>query len=125
MSANRVEIIVPLLPPSVNHYKNPRSGGGYFRTPAAKAFSDAVYYFSRQAPQLAGKFYSVELEFSIARERFLRCDADNLEKVAFDALTNARIISDDRYIVRHTNVKRMVANRFEEQTKFVVEGIEA
>ena len=69
---------------------------------------------------------SVDYPSKLARQlRDDELDVALLPVAAIPEIPNARIISDDRYIVRHTNVKRMVANRFEEQTKFVVEGIEA
>jgi len=120
MAENRVEFTVPLVPPSVNHVWNAKRGGGFYKDAAAEAFSDAVCLLSRHCGRLTGKFYSVDLEFSLARNRFLKFDADNFEKVAFDSLKAAGIISDDRYIVRHTNIKRVVASRAEEQTRFVV-----
>lgn len=113
---------VPLLPPSVNRYKSPKRGGGYYRGAEAVAFCEAVAIFGRDAKieHKESDFYEIDLVFRIQKKNFLRGDIDNLEKVAFDALTRAGIIRDDRYIVAHSNRKVMVQARDEEGTHYVI-----
>ncbi len=97
----RVVIRVPLIPPSVNLYKRPRGllKRGFYVTPEAQAFKDAVAIFARGA-SVNSKYYGVHLVFHIPTRTFLSGDLDNRFKVVLDALTDARVIVDDRYIVR-------------------------
>lgn len=129
---------VPLLPPSVNHYKMPNGPGrGYRITPAARAFIDAVPVFARPAApdkwpwsinlKVAGirPLYEVDLVFYVHRPKFFTCDSDNLEKVAFDALTRCGAITDDRYIKFHTNRAIPVEEKDQERTEYTVRIVEA
>jgi Holliday junction resolvase RusA-like endonuclease len=121
-----VRFSVPLLPASVNHYKIPNGRGGWFKTKASQAFTDAVCIFGRpqrNAGVFAAEFYEVDLVFAVEEKHFLRCDSDNFEKLAFDGLKAAGIIRDDRYIVFHSNRKIPVATRNEERTEYVVTGV--
>lgn len=122
---SQLRFSVPLLPPSVNHYKSPSWRGGFFKTREATAFTDAVAIFGRECRGLlsAADFYEVDLVFAIEETRFLKCDGDNFEKLAFDALKTAGILRDDRYIVFHSNRKIPVATRREERTDYVITGV--
>jgi len=115
---------IPLVPPSVNHYKQPNGRGGYYVTKEAQAFIDAVYLVTRHAPvyPIAGEFYEIRLTVYVSRKKFLRGDSDNMEKVAFDALTNAHLIKDDRYITRHTHNRFPVETADQERTEYVIIG---
>lgn len=116
---------VPLVPPSVNHYKMPRRQGGFFITKEAQAFIEAVSMIGRSAARtlpVEGKYYRVELTVYVLTKRFLRGDSDNMEKVAFDALTKAGLITDDRYITRHTHYRVPVELAAQERTEYVVIG---
>ena len=118
---------VPLVPPSVNHYKMPNRRGGWFITKEAQAFVDAVGIFANQASiprPIAGEFYDVTLNVYQARAKFLRGDSDNMEKVAFDSLTKAGVIRDDRYITRHTHRRIRVDAASQERTEYIIRGIE-
>jgi len=98
-SAWDLDFTVPLLPPSVNHYKVRR----YYNSGETKAYIAAVCVFARAAAEhhLAGDgvVYEVDLTFAIPRTGFYRWDTNNFWKVALDALVHARVIRDDRYIV--------------------------
>jgi Holliday junction resolvase RusA-like endonuclease len=121
-----VRFSVPLLPASVNHYTIPNGRGGWFKSKASQAFTDAVCIFGRpqrNASVFDAEFYEVDLVFAVEEKHFLRCDADNFEKLAFDGLKAAGIIRDDRYIVFHSNRKIPVATRNEERTEYVVTGV--
>lgn len=114
---------VPLIPPSVNHYKKPRAGGGWFVTKDAKAFIDAVCIFSgRPKCLIDSSFYEVGLTLYVEARRLKAGDIDNFFKVSFDALAQAGIIRDDRYITRCSSVKLPTENRNDERTEFVVRG---
>ena len=112
-----LEFSVPLLPPSVNHYKERR----YFNCAEARAFIDAVCVFS-QKTAVGGRYYEVWLTYHLPRDKFLRFDADNFEKVSFDALAKAGVIRDDRYIVDHHNSKRIATDAREAATLYLVRG---
>jgi Holliday junction resolvase RusA-like endonuclease len=109
---------VPLIPPSVNHYKVRR----FYNSPEAKAFIDAVCIFSHKQA-VGGKFYEVDLTYYLPENQIWKCDSDNFEKVSFDALKTAGVISDDRYIVSHHNHKRAVKDPRDARTEYTVRGM--
>lgn len=132
---------VPLIPPSVNHYKMPRKGGGWYITKESQAFIEAVAIFARQAtikpcaeipavlpvewiPIVAGRFYDVIVDVHQQEKKFLRGDSDNMEKLLFDSLTKAGVIRDDRYITRHTHRRIPVPTAHEECTHYTIRGID-
>lgn len=122
---------VPLLPPSVNHYKRAKKGGGWFSGPEAVAFKDAVAILGRgyvvegwPAPWRLGKgervYYAAEITLYIRESKFLRVDAENFCKVAVDSLTHAALITDDRYIIDERVRKFPVTNSLDERTHYLV-----
>lgn len=118
---------VPLIPPSVNHYKRPRLMGdltrGFYVTKEAQAFIDAVCMLSgRQL--VPGRYYQVSIQFHIPAAEFHRCDVDNFSKVSCDALTTAGLISDDRYISDLHLVKRPVTEPQDARTVYQILGRE-
>ncbi|MGH7486321.1 MAG: RusA family crossover junction endodeoxyribonuclease [bacterium] len=114
---------VPLIPPSVNHYKTPNGRGGWFRTRETTAFIEAVCVFSHKQP-VPGAFYEVEVTFYLPQNRFLASDADNFSKVTLDALKVAGVIRDDRYITDHIIHKRTVPDARDSRTEYLVRGKE-
>lgn len=118
---------VPLVPPSVNHYKLPNGRGGYYVTKEAQAFIDAVCMISRPKAKtlpIAGKYYHVTLTVYVRRAMFHRLDSDNMEKLLFDALTKSGVIRDDRYVTYHTHKRTPVELAAQERTEYVVTGRE-
>lgn len=109
---------VPLLPPSVNHYKN----GGHFLTRESKAYIDALAIFSRKLP-VDGDFYEIDIDFHIVEREFLRWDLDNFQKVAIDALTKCDVIRDDRFIVALKLHKQPVDNYRDQRTEYAITGV--
>lgn len=127
MDANTHSFSVPLIPPSVNHYKRPRLmqdlTRGYYVTAEAKAFIDAVCVLSgRQL--VPGLYYQVSIEFHIPAGEFNRCDVDNFSKVSCDALTAAGLITDDRYISDLHLAKRPVKDPWDARTVYQISGRE-
>ncbi len=119
----KVEFSVPVLPPSVNHYKQPRRGGGWYRTAESISFIDAVCIFARrQSP--GGELYEVDVTFCLPPSKwsFSRNDGDNFLKVAFDALGRAGVITNDGRIVDHHVHKRMVLAERHARTDFIITG---
>lgn len=121
---------VPLLPPSVNHYKKVRwqhQGNqfmGFYTTAEAKAFIEAVCILSgRQA--VSGRYFHVAITFHIPIHEFLRWDVDNFSKVSCDALKAAGLIPDDRYIAELSLVKRPTEATQDARTVYFVHGRES
>lgn len=83
---------IPLIPPSVNHYKVPKaSGRGFYVTAEAKAFKAAVASLTRGS--VNAKWY--EVTSTIYLGKAAKGDADNFNKVILDSLVEARIITTD------------------------------
>jgi Holliday junction resolvase RusA-like endonuclease len=114
---------VPLLPPSVNHYKQPRRGGGWYRAADAIAFVDAVCICSGKV-MVTGNFYDVGVVFHLGpkKHKLSSNDLDNFLKVALDSLARARVIVNDGRVLNLYVHKRFVATDREERTEFAVEG---
>ena len=127
LDANTHSFSIPLIPPSVNHYKRPRLNQdltrGFYKTAEAQAFIDAVCMLSGRQP-IAGEYFSVEMEFYLHSSDFLRCDVDNFSKVCCDALTDAGLIPDDRYITDLTLTKRRARDAQDVRTVYLVRGRE-
>lgn len=91
-----VSFTVPLVPPSVNHYKMPRRGGkGFYVTEEAQAFKKAVAIFAK------GAHYAAEecrVELGIYLGKGGRGDIDNFLKVTLDGLVSAGVINSDAHI---------------------------
>lgn len=85
-------ISIPLIPPSVNHYKIPKaSGRGFYVTAEAKAFKAAVASLTRGS--VNAKWYEITITLYFGKNQ--KGDADNFNKVTLDALVEARIITTD------------------------------
>lgn len=99
-----LDIVVPLVPPSVNHYKMPLPGGrrGCYVTPEAKQFKAAVAALSRGS--VRADWYEVTVTIYFGKDQ--RGDADNCLKVPLDALVDARIITTDSRVKPHAIPER-------------------
>lgn len=93
-------IIVPCLPPSVNHYKKPRGRGqrGFYVTPEAIAFKEAVRTFARGQVLSFDEKSRYELVVHIYLGYKQSGDGDNFFKVCSDSLVDAGIIRSDAAI---------------------------
>ena len=99
-SMNQVSFTVPLVPPSVNHYKKPRMGGrGYYIADEALAFFKAVAIFGR-GQTVEAESYEVGLQIFLGKRG--KGDADNFAKVCLDGLVRAGIIRTDAGIQKLT-----------------------
>ena len=91
-----VTLTIPLVPPSVNHYKmRNRRTGNWYVTKEAIAFKDAVAIFARGA-QVRAKQYSLEAVVYLAKNQ--RGDGDNFNKCIGDGLKEAGVIHSDAAI---------------------------
>jgi Holliday junction resolvase RusA-like endonuclease len=114
---------VPLLPPSVNHYKQPRRGGGWYRAADAIAFVDAVCIMARSAgcQRITGNYFELELTFYLGPGRNRgQNDLDNYSKVAIDALVRAGVIKNDARVFDLHLHKRFVGTDREERTEYSI-----
>jgi crossover junction endodeoxyribonuclease RusA len=94
-----IKITVPLIPPSVNHYCKHTRNGRHYVTKEAKAFKEAVYFFSRGL-SVSAKRFEVTLRFFVGRNQ--RLDIDNAAKVPLDSLVASRIIHSDAAVDKLT-----------------------
>jgi Holliday junction resolvase RusA-like endonuclease len=123
LSAPPFRFTVPLLPPSVNHYKKPKRGGGWYRAAESIAFIDAVCVFSGKT-KVTGNFYALELFFFLgpSKRNLSSNDLDNFQKVAIDALGRAGVIVNDGRILDLHVHKRFVSTDRDERTEYFVTG---
>lgn len=96
MSENRVVLTLP-WPPSVNHYKGRRKGGGEFLTAKAKEFIEVVHIEALSKPRLEGEISVAILAYPPDKRKR---DLDNVLKVLLDALESADVFDDDSQVAR-------------------------
>jgi len=88
-----ITLTIPLIPPSVNHYKmRNRRTGRWYVTKQALAFKSAVAVFARGA-SVEGKAYSLDVTVFLGKRG--RGDGDNFFKCIADGLKDARVIRSD------------------------------
>jgi len=101
---SELRLVVPMLPPSGNHYKSyrivvPKNGGKpfaqWYLTSEAEAWMDAVAVVAG-GQQLRGP--SLELQYIVYLPDRRRRDTANFEKCLSDALTHCGAIEDDSLI---------------------------
>lgn len=114
----KVSFTVPLVPPSVNHYKMRTRKGVTFVSKEAKAFKEAVAIY--------GRGLHVEAEaYHVTTRIFLgvgqRGDVDNFLKCALDGLAAAHIIRSDAAVQKITAEK--FRDRENPRTEFTIEAI--
>jgi Holliday junction resolvase RusA-like endonuclease len=106
---NSVRITVPLIPPSVNHYKMRTRRGVTFVTDDAKAFKAAVCYCSLRHTSDPFKAFSdcdLEVEVIVYQGKGDKGDVDNYAKCVLDGLVEAGVIRTDAAITDLTLRKR-------------------
>jgi Holliday junction resolvase RusA-like endonuclease len=88
-----VRFTVPLIPPSVNHYKKPRGRGyGFYVTKEAEAFKAEVARCCG-GHSVTSERYQVSIRIFLGGGQ--RGDIDNFAKVTLDSLTAAGVIESD------------------------------
>jgi len=98
LSCAAVRFTVPLVPPSVNHYKVPIwKRRGFYVTAEAKAFKAAVGIFRRGAVFGAA---DCEVRIRVYLGKGGRGDADNFGKVCLDSLVDCGVIKSDAAVKR-------------------------
>src|SRR5579863_867739 len=116
-SESTLVFMLPLLPPSVNHYKVRR----YYSSPETKAFIDAVAIFSGKHP-VAGPMYDLQIFYYLAPKQLLKWDVDNFGKVSCDALHICGVIPDDRYVMDLGQHKRQALSDQDVATLYAIRG---
>jgi len=87
-----IEIIVPLIPPSLNHYVKHTRRGHHYVTNEAKAFKAAVGLFAK-GQRIRLESYYIEIWLNLGKGH--RLDLDNAPKLILDALVDAEVIHSD------------------------------
>lgn len=107
LEAADVHIVVPLEPPTVNHYKKNIGRNRWILTPEAGAFLDAVVIFSR-GQRIDGnpKTLQYEVAFRVHQGRGSKGDVDNYSKCILDGLVRAGVIHSDAAIIDLHQSKR-------------------
>ena len=92
-----LQFSVPLLPPSVNHYKMRTRKGVTFVSGEARAFKQAVAIFAAGRSVQAANY---ELEVTVFFGKGNKGDGDNLWKCIADGLKDAGVIHSDAAVKR-------------------------
>lgn len=87
-----LHLVIPLIPPSVNHYKLRHTWGKTTVSKQATAFKWAVAVFA-QGTVVQAEFYEVEARVYFAKGG--KGDGDNLWKCIGDGLKDAGVIRSD------------------------------
>ena len=83
-----LDFVVPLVPPSVNHYAKHTRTGRHYVTGEAEAFKQAVAVYSR-GRGIVGKSFAVKLVVVLGKGD--RGDVDNFPKLILDGLAAAGV----------------------------------
>jgi Holliday junction resolvase RusA-like endonuclease len=117
-----VKIIVPLIPPSVNHYKLRTRKGVTFVSREARVFKMALVLSTRHAcndkPMIADA-YAVEVV--IYQGKGIKGDVDNYAKCVLDGLVDSGLIHSDSAITDLVLRKRR--DRENPRTEITVEAL--
>lgn len=93
---NSVSFTVPLVPPSVNHYKMRTNHGVTFVSQEAKDFKRAVGVFCRS--KFCGEWSAYHVEVTVFQGKGDRGDVDNYAKCVLDGLAESGVIHSDAAI---------------------------
>lgn len=111
-----IAFTVPLIPPSVNHYKMRTRKGVTFVGADALKFKEAVGIFSR-GRSLQADEYMIHISIYLGSKQ--KGDVDNFCKVVLDGLVDAEVIHSDA-AVRKLIVEKH-RDRENPRTEIVVE----
>lgn len=115
----KIEFTVPLVPPSVNHYKMRTRKGVTFVSKEAKAFKAAFVVFCR-GQRIEAEAYKVSVHFYLGSGQ--RGDVDNFLKCALDGLTEAGVIRTDAAITHL--IAQKSRDKENPRTEFTIESLE-
>lgn len=113
-----IQFTVPLVPPSVNHYKMRTRKGVTFVSKEAKEFKRQVGICAK-GQSLDAELYEVRLRIFLGHGQ--KGDLDNFFKCALDGITEAGVIRSD------AAVHRIIAEKFRDKenprTEYTVRAI--
>lgn len=98
-----MELIVPMIPPSANHYVKHTRNGRHYVTAEAIAFREAVRLLAR-GKQIRFKYYAIEIYLCLGPKQ--KQDLDNCAKVVLDSLVKGGVIDSDAKVTRLTLHKK-------------------
>lgn len=108
---SELRIVVPMVPPSGNHYKTyrvitsrGRSFVQWYHKPAAEEWWAQVAIAADGRQLLADEY---EIHFIVYRETLRNVDVDNYTKCIFDGLTRAGVIPDDKFVTDFHGHRRL------------------
>lgn len=90
-----LQLTIPLIPVSVNEYKQKSRHGHWYVTKEAQAYKDAIAIIARRQT-VEGKKYQVDVVIYLGKKQKL--DHDNGWKVIGDGLKEAGVIQSDAWI---------------------------
>lgn len=91
-----MKLIIPLEPPSGNHYVRHTRAGGHYKTPRAIAWYEAVALMAG-GESVAGRSHSVT--YRVYQGFNSKGDVDNYAKCILDGLVKAHVIESDASVV--------------------------
>jgi crossover junction endodeoxyribonuclease RusA len=101
---DKLRMMVPLHPPTGNHYIKHTRDGRHYVTPAAVAWYQAVAVIAR-GMQVRGKEHAVE--YTVYQGFNHRGDVDNYAKVILDGLVKGGVLATDSSVTSlHAHKKR-------------------
>ena len=95
---SQVWFVVPLVPPSVNHYVKHARSGIHYVTKDGLAFKEAVFICAQRRQVVKCKAYSLEATVYLGKKQ--RLDGDNAWKCIADGLKEAKVIHSDAAVKR-------------------------
>ncbi len=113
-----LKIVVPLVPPSVNHYWKRSIHGGCYVTPEGRAYKEAVSLIA-QGHSVEAKRYEIEATIYLPKGK--KGDGDNFWKAIADGLVYAGVIHSDSAVDDWILHKRRDAKN--PRTEIVVRGL--
>ena len=90
---SELQLVIPLVPPSGNHYKGITKTGRTYVKKEAKVFFSAVAAIVA-GRKIEAKAWTVGIRVWLGPKQ--RGDADNFNKVVLDSLVHAGVINDAR-----------------------------
>jgi len=107
--SEKLTFTVPLVPPSLNHYKTRFRNGNTVVTKEARAFKAAVATYAR-GEYVRGKSFHVALRVVLPPKA--RGDVDNFPKLVLDGLADAGVFRDKKgKVITDAHVSSMLVVR--------------
>ena len=89
---NYASIMVPMVPPSVNHYVRHFGGNRHVKTEEAKTFHDHLWISSLSCKPVVAERFHVAITIFLGRKQ--KGDVDNFPKLVLDTLAKRGMFQD-------------------------------